>query len=207
METIEETELLRAMGRIVGRIELDRDHARLATAPIPVVLDHGIHEDVVEQPQVLRLEVVLEARERRLRSQIGSGDRIPPEEQLEEWIAPEPGGVIAVLVPGRQAVDALLKQRQEVVLDSRWVPAVRQVRQDPLRQPEPQVGCPKQQQTRVRGQRRLVELGQDRPGEKLWKEETLCRRIRSQEKLLRAEKPCFQGLSSTRRLSCLQLRE
>jgi hypothetical protein len=127
------------------------------------------------------LEGVLEARQGRLRGQIGTGFRIPPQEKLEQRIAPEPGGVVTILVAGRQAVDPLLEESQRVVPHPRGVATVRQVGQDPLGETETPVSGLEEQQASVRGRRRLVELGQNGATEKAWENETLCRRIQSQE--------------------------
>jgi hypothetical protein len=67
------------------------------------------------------------------------------------------------------------------MLDAGRISPVRQEARDPGCQPKPSIGGLQEQQTRIRGHRRLVELGQNGPTKKLWEKETLCRRIRIQE--------------------------
>lgn len=57
--SIEERELLRTMGRIVGRIQINRDKARAAAKSPGVVTDNGIRKPVRHHQQVARRRHVL----------------------------------------------------------------------------------------------------------------------------------------------------
>ena len=68
--TVEEGQLLGAVGRVIGRIQIDRDPLGLALQPSAMALDHGLGERDPHPVQIRSIERILEARERRLRCQV-----------------------------------------------------------------------------------------------------------------------------------------
>ena len=67
--SVEERELLRAMGRVIGRIEINRDLPSPAMEPPLMPLDHVGGEVASHRIEVLRFDTVFEARDRGLRGE------------------------------------------------------------------------------------------------------------------------------------------
>jgi hypothetical protein len=87
--TVEEGQLLRTVGRVVGRVEVDRDPLDHAPQTPAVPLDHRLGERHAHPVQIRPIERVLEARQRRLRGKVFATHRIPTAEQLVDRVTPE----------------------------------------------------------------------------------------------------------------------
>jgi hypothetical protein len=114
---VEERELLLAMGGVVRRIEIDRDAAGAAAQPGAVLPDDEVRQRMPQPRQRPRADRILDARQRRLGRQGRAGQRIAIEQELEDGVVGQPGGVVAIGIAADQPEDALPHQVDEVVLD------------------------------------------------------------------------------------------
>ena len=132
---VEEAELLLAVGRIVGRIEVDRDAPGPALEPRAMLLDHEIGQPDARQIERLPPHGVLEPGERRLGGQVGTGERIALEQQLVHRILGQARGVVAVGVAAGDPVDALPHQLDQRVVDLAGLPRIAQAARPAARSP------------------------------------------------------------------------
>ena len=114
---VEEGELLLAVSRIIGGVEVERDQPATLPEAIAVAFDHRVGEGVRHAEQVCRLNRVLEARQRGLRRQRLSMDRVSIHQQLVHRIVCQFACIVAVRVPQRDRKDPLLNQLPERVRD------------------------------------------------------------------------------------------
>ena len=118
VEAIEEGQLLRAVGLVLGDIEIDRDQPDAAAAAA-MPRNHRVGERVAHGEQHPRGGRVLEARDRRLRRQAAAVDRIAPQQQFVDRIVGEPVGIIAVGMAARDREDPLREQIADAVRHAR----------------------------------------------------------------------------------------
>jgi hypothetical protein len=133
---IEERELLLAMRRVVGGIDVDRDAARPPLAPGPLLRDHQVGERMPQPSQHQRGDGILEPRQRGLRGQRRAGDRIAIQQQLVHRVVGQAGGVVAIGIAADQPEDALLHQLEHIVLDFARLPRIPQAAGDGGGHPE-----------------------------------------------------------------------
>ena len=108
IESVEEGQLLRSMSRIARRVEIDDDSARSPAAPPPRLLANNNFGQTQAQAQQFRsTDGVFETRQRRLRGQRLSPQRIAGAHQLQHRIVPQLRGVIAVRAAHGDAEDSL----------------------------------------------------------------------------------------------------
>ena len=79
---IEEGQLLLVVGRVVGRIEIDRDAGGPALEPAAMVLDDGIGQHLPHREPLAPPHGILESRQRGLRGQGWPHDRIAVDQQF-----------------------------------------------------------------------------------------------------------------------------
>src|SRR5207249_6910975 len=201
IEPVEERQLLGAMGGIVGDVEIEGDATHL-TAATPVTSEHRLEQRLAHRQQLAAGDVVLEARQRRLRGQRVAGHRIAAEQQLVHGIVGEPRRVVGVLVAERQAVDALAEQIRQRMAHLAALPLIEERARESRDQTEPAVGGLEQHGATVgTGVGDLEGRGQ-RPVEKLREPPTRCRgRVTHVEGLRPWENAAEQALSTTRRSS------
>jgi hypothetical protein len=94
--TFEERQLLRAMRGIVGRIQIDGDAMSAMVQPLGVAPDYAAGQELAQPIQLLDPNPVLETRQRRLRSQIATLNRIALQEQFVNRITGQAGRVVSV---------------------------------------------------------------------------------------------------------------
>ena len=203
VEAIEEGELLRAVGRIFGQVEIDRDPAHAAPPP-PMLRDHGVGQCLAQPEQRAWRDRVLEPRQRRLRRQARAVDRVAVEQQLVDRILGQRVRVVGVGIAARQPEDALREQVVHRVPHAarRRAPSPDDGGQ-PLDQLRPPLGRFQQDRAAVRTRVGLIErrdegLARTRSGKR-----TVCAIVGS----FNATPPCGekvlqQGLSTTRRRFC-----
>jgi hypothetical protein len=124
------------MRGVVGGIEVDRDPLGPPPEPAAMVLDHRVGQLVPHGGQLAPADRVLEPREGWPRGQGRPGDRIAIHQQLVNRVVREPGGVVAVGVPAREAKDPLPQQLERLMLDLARLPRIVQARGQTLGQPE-----------------------------------------------------------------------
>jgi hypothetical protein len=159
---VEERELLLAVGRIVRRIEVDRDQADGVAEPLPVERQDRIGDGQAEAIQVGTPDGVLEPRQRRLRAQGRAGEGIAVQQQLVDRIVGQAGGVVAVGVATGQAEHALPHQVAQRMGNLARLPPVAQGARHLRRQRQPVVDQLQQQGTAVGAGVRLIEPSDDR---------------------------------------------
>jgi hypothetical protein len=206
--TIEEAELLSPVSRIVRGIEIDGDGAGSTMKSMSMSFDDEVEQGFSQAEEIGLGDGILETRQRRLSRQIVALNRIPTQEQLENGISGQTRRVVAIGIAASQGENSLTQHVHDLVRNASLISCVVNAGGETLGEAEPFVGGLEQHCATVAAPMELIELGQKRLAEKLWKENTVCRRIRSQEKASFVLKSLFeQAVSSTRRLSCLQNRE
>jgi hypothetical protein len=158
---VEERQLLLAVRGVVGGIQVDRDPRGAPVQPAPLLRDHGIGQHVRHRVQLARAHGVLEPRQRRLRGQAESHERIAAHHRLVDRVVNQPGRVVAVGVACAQPEDALLQQLDHLVHDLAREPVVETGGQ-PFGQAELAVERLEQHQAAVGAGVRQVEAGDDR---------------------------------------------
>jgi hypothetical protein len=133
---VEERELLLAMGGVVRRIEIDRDAPGAAAKGGAVLPDHEVCQRVPQPGQRQRAKRILEPRQRRLRRQGGTGERIAIEQEFVDRVVGQPGGVVAIRIAADQPENALAYQVDQLVLDFARLPAIPQAARHRIGHPE-----------------------------------------------------------------------
>ena len=115
--TVEEAQLLGAMRRIIGGIQIDRDPLHLALQAPSVSLDDGVGERDPHPVQIRSIHRVLKARERRLRGQILALDRVATAEHLLDRIRSQSARIVGIRVAAGNRVQPLVQQIRDRVAD------------------------------------------------------------------------------------------
>jgi len=92
--SVEQRELLMAVDDVAGIVDVERDGCRLARVAIHPCVD----QSVGQSDHVAQARSILQARQRRLGTQIATGVRQPSAGQLECGIGPQMIEVVGVLV-------------------------------------------------------------------------------------------------------------
>ena len=104
---VKERQLLRAMGRIVRTVEIEHEIGGMLVGPVGIRTE-PVDADAGQAMNRGPLDRILQPRERGLRPErraaIAGHD-------LERGIVPQPVGIVDVLIPGRDLVEALPQQR------------------------------------------------------------------------------------------------
>ena len=196
VEAIEEGELLRAVGLVVGDIEIDRNEPDAAPSPA-MPGNHRVGERVAHGEQHPRGGRVLEARDRRLRGQAAAVDRIAPQQQFVDRIVGEPVAVIAVGMATRDREDPLRDQIADAVRHARRRARIRDRRGQGRQQTQVSVGGFEQDRATVRTRVGLIkgrDQWADRPGPKT--EQSVLSSSRSTQSPPSGEGPSSQQLST-----------
>jgi hypothetical protein len=156
---VEEGELLLPVRRIVGGIEIDGDASGAPLPPGSVLRDDEIGQRVSQAGERQWADGILEPRERGLRRQRGTRERVAVQQQLVHGIVGQAGGVVAVGVATDQPEDALPHQLEHVVLDLARLPSVPQAVGDGLGDPQLPIECLEQHGPAVGAGVLGVELG------------------------------------------------
>ena len=157
---VKQSQLLLAVGRIVGGVQVERDRGgEPAAVALLEPLNAGGDVEVDELLEHRRRGQVLEPRQRRLRRQ-RLVLRQPVGDELEGRIVAQRVVIVAVLVAGEDAEHALAEHRRQ------RLPAIRlgidQARRHALRELPTLIELPQRQQPRVAGHLTLRTLDNDR---------------------------------------------
>ncbi len=158
---VEEGQLLLAVGRVVGGIEVDRDAPRTTLEAPPMMRDDRGGQHVPHGDQLAPPDGILEPRQRWLRGQRRPGDRIPLQQQLVHGIVGQPSSVVAVGVPAGQPEDPLPEQLERLVVDLARLTVVVEARGHALGQLQLGVDALQQDGPAVGAGMRLIEDGDD----------------------------------------------
>ena len=132
---VEEGELLGAVRRVVGRIQVDRDPPRPPVQPALMPLDDPHRQLASQLVEGGPADAVLEPRDRRLRGQRLAGDWVPPQQQLVDRVVGEVVGVVAIGMTAGNAEDPLAEQLRQRVPDLPGLPSVHQTPGETRHQP------------------------------------------------------------------------
>ena len=173
---VEERQLLLAVRRVVGRVEVDRDAAHPPAQPAAMPLDDRRRQLAPQPIERNAPRTVLEPRDRRLRGQTRARHRVAPEQQLVNWVVGEPVRIVAVGMAAGDAEHPLADQVLERVPDLLRRPAVNQTPAERLDQPVDALGRLEQHGAAVRARLLAVERGHERLAEQIGEENRLCYR-------------------------------
>jgi hypothetical protein len=171
---VEEGQLLIAMGGIVGGVEINGDVFHPSRAePAAMPLDHRLGQRLAHPVKVTGIDRVLEARERGLRGERFTLDRLPVAEQLVHRIVGEARGVVAVGVAAGDGEHPLTEEVLNPVADLARLAVVRDAGGEAFTQAETGVGGFEQNRAAVAAAVGLVESGHERHVEKIAKQDRL----------------------------------
>ena len=114
---------------------------------------------------------VLQAREGRLRGQIGPGLRQVSAGELERRISAQRAEVVAVLIAARDGEDAGADHVCDRVRHAAWIAPIRDEARQPLGDPEPALGLGQEHDAAVGRQAPAIESGGDLLAGHGWKRE------------------------------------
>src|SRR6266403_6069691 len=89
--SVEKRQLLRAVRGIVGRVQIDGDAIGAMAQPLGVTPEHALGQELAHAIAFFYPNSVLETRQRRLRSQGATLDRIAIHKQFVNWILRQAG--------------------------------------------------------------------------------------------------------------------
>lgn len=100
---VEERQLLRAMGQIVGGVDVQNDDLRVGRQPIDPTLLEALQQSL----EMAHLDRILESRQRWLRGQSLVIRTRTLADRLQQRIVAQTVGIVAVLVPQRDLIQPL----------------------------------------------------------------------------------------------------
>jgi hypothetical protein len=171
--TVEEGHLLSAVRRIVRGVEVDRDPLDRALQAPAMPLDHGIGERHTHAIQIRPIERVLEARERGLRGQVFTPDRIATTQQLLNGVGAQSPGIVTIRITAGDGIQPLAHQVPDRVLDLARLASIIDAADQCLGQPEPSIAGLQQERAAVGTGMVLVKFGDDRLVRQIRKQNTL----------------------------------
>ena len=123
---IEEGQLLGAVGRIVGRIQIDRDTSGSAPQTTAMPFDHAVGQRFAHAKQLFAIPAIFKARQGRLRSQVFALDRIATHQQLVYRIGTQPGRIVGIRIPASDGHHPLGDQFHQLMLCFACLPLILQ---------------------------------------------------------------------------------
>ena len=136
-------------------------------------LDHGIGKCHTHSIQIRPIKGILEARERRLRSQILTLDRIATTQQLLDRVGAQSPGIIAIRITAGDGIQPLAHQIPDRMTDLARLASVIDAADQCLGQPEPPIAGLQQDRTAVGTGVLLVKFRDDRLARQIRKQNTL----------------------------------
>ena len=107
---VKEGQLLRAVGGIIGRIQVDRDELGAAMQPAAMAFDHTIGQRFAHPVKLFAVGRILETADRRLRGQVLAFNRIAPDQHLVHGVFGQPRRIVGVGITTGNTEDALPQQ-------------------------------------------------------------------------------------------------
>ncbi len=167
------------MRGIVGRIEIDGNAPSMSAKTLAVTFDHATGQFHAHAIKSVRTSRVLETRQRGLRGQIATRQRIAAYEQLVDRIRFQSRRIVGIRVAAGQAMNTLPQQLHQAVLDLARLTPVRQTSSHRLDQAITPIGSLQQHRAAIAGTLPLVKGQHQRPLVQIAEQQTLCRgRIR-----------------------------
>ena len=163
--SIEQRELLMAVDDIAGIVDVERDGCRLARVAIHPCVD----QSVGQADHVAQARSILQARQRRLGTQITARVRQPSAGELERRIGPQMIEVVGVLVAAADREHASTEHIDKAVHDTRRIAPIREHPGQFVGQTETPLGHRQKHHAPVRGQATAIEGSCDFLGVNGWK--------------------------------------
>ncbi len=179
---VEEGELLRAVGRVVGGVEIDRDPPGSPMEPPLMALDHIGGQFATHRIEGLHPDLVFEARDRRLRGKRVPVDRVAIEQELVNRIVREPIGVVRIGMAAGEPVDALRQQILERVSHFPSLTLVDEAPGEAIDQPVARFRGLEQDRAAIRARVGLIERRDEGFVEEVWEENSLWYGVVAQSK-------------------------
>jgi hypothetical protein len=168
----------------------------MAVAPLAVAHDHALGQRHAHHVKRARSDTVLEARQRRLRGQIETLDRVAARKQLVHRIGADASRIVGVLIAAGQTVDALPHQVSQWMIHLALLAAILKTTAQRLDQAIAKaLVCGRQQDpAAVTAAMGLIKSQYNRTPLKIGKQHTLCRGKISQAKVLLCRKHCLVNM-------------
>ncbi len=161
------------MGRIVGRIQIDRDALDLAPQAPAVPINDCLGQCHPHPVERAGIQCILEPRERRLRGQLLATDRVATTEQLLDRVTAQSARIVPIRVAARDGIQALAHQLTDRMLNLvRLAPIIDSADQR-LGQAESTIARLQQDRTAIGAAVLLVKLCHHRPAEQIGKQDSL----------------------------------
>ena len=167
------------MRGIVGGIKIDGDAPSVSAKTLAVTFDHAAGQFHAHAIKSVRTGGVLETRQRGVRGQIATRQRIAAYEQLVDWIRFQSRRIVAIRIAAGEAMNTLPQQLHHAVFDLARLTPIRQTSSHRLDQAIAPVGSLQQHRAAIAGALPLVKGQHQRPLIQIAEQQTLCRgRIR-----------------------------
>jgi hypothetical protein len=168
------------MGRVIGRIEIDRNPARPAMEPPLMALDHRGGQFVTHRIEGVHPDVVFETRDRGLRGERIAVDGIASEQEFVDRVLREPIRVIRIGMAAGESIDALRQQILERVPHLPRLPIIDEAPGEALDQAVARLRGFEQDRPAIRTRVGLIKCRDQRFVEEVWEEDSLWYRFVAQ---------------------------
>jgi hypothetical protein len=188
---IEEGELLRAVRRVIGWVEINDDPVRASVEPPLMPRDDARRELPPHRIEFLDPSLVFEPRDRRLGSERRTADGVTSQQQLVNGIIGEAFGVIGIGMPTGHPEDPLGEQFAHRMAYLAGLPVIHQTRREVVEHSVLPFGCGEHHGAPVRACMLLIKGGNERLVAEIGKENSLWYRIVGhRERLRRRQSVC-----------------
>jgi hypothetical protein len=171
--TVEERQLLDAVRWIIGRVQIDRDPLGFALQAPAMPLDHRVGERDPHPVQIRTIKSVLEPRERGLRGQVLTLERIATTQQLLDGVGAQSAGIVAIRITAGDGIQALAHQIPDRMTDLARLASVIDPTDQCLGQSETPIAGLQQHRATVGTGMVLIKFGHDRLAGQIRKQNTL----------------------------------
>ena len=114
---IKKRQLLCAMRRIVGRIQIQGDQTSPTVQTLAMAFDHRVRQGFGHAKQFFTIHAIFKPRKGRLRSQIFPFDGITTDQEFVHWVARQPCRIVGIFVATGDGHDPLGQQLIDFVTD------------------------------------------------------------------------------------------
>src|SRR6266403_310043 len=171
--TVEESQLLRPVSRVICWIKIHSDSLYPATEPLAVSFDNALGQCFTHPIQICSTRRVLKTRQRRLRGECRAAQRVASDQKLLNRILRQPSRIITIRIPTGNAIQSLAYQIPDRVLDFARLPCIHDATRQPLRQAQSLVTGFQQDGPTIGTAVALVELHHHRTARQVWKQDRL----------------------------------
>jgi hypothetical protein len=191
--TVEKGQLLRPVGGIVSRVQVNRDPTSLAPQTPAMSLDYAVGQGFTQAEQLFAIPAIFKARQSRLRGQVLARDRVATYQQLMYRIGTQPGSIVAIGIPASDRHHPLREQLAQLMLDLFRLPLVFQSFRQSCGKSQTPIGGTQHNRSTVRTTLSLIELRNHRTRTDSRKQNALCYRRFVQAKASLVVKNCVDN--------------